>query len=150
MSDTWQVLVASSDLESRRSLVLTLDRQGFGTLYASNVSQCREILDSQNVGLVFCDRCFPDGDYRDVLTAASGREPEARARVVLLSVVVDSEQYKRAQDQGVFEVISAACRPTDVEWMVIQARRDEQKRAGSVLSGAPGAIRNRSHSVGMV
>jgi DNA-binding NtrC family response regulator len=138
MSDTWQIMVASADLESRRSLVSILDRQGLDAFCASNVSQCREILDKQNVGLVFCDRSFADGDYRDVLTAATSRRPGAKARVVLLSTLADSdcEQYKRAKEQGVFEVISAACRPTDVEWMVIQARRDEQRRAESLLSAA--------------
>jgi len=150
MSNTWQIMVASSNLENRRSLVSILDRQGFGILCASNVSQCREILDSQNVGLVFCDRSFADGDYRDVLAAAAGRRPGAKARVVLLAALADSDQYKRAKDQGVFEVIGAACRPTDVEWMVIQARRDEQRRAGALLSAASAStIPEQSHSLSM-
>jgi DNA-binding NtrC family response regulator len=148
MSDTWQVMVASSDLQSRRSLVSILDRQGLGTFCASNVSQCREILDSQNVGLVFCDRSFADGDYRDVLSAAAHRKPGARARVVLLHSLADSEQYRRAKEQGVFEVINSACRPTDVEWMVIQARRDEQKFAAGRLSASHGAVHEHSRSVG--
>jgi DNA-binding NtrC family response regulator len=146
MSTTWQIMVASSDLENRRSLVSILDRQGIGTFCASNVGQCREILDHQDVGLVFCDRSFADGDYRDVLDAAANRKPGTKARVVLLSGLADREQYRRAKEQGVFEVISAACRPTDVEWMVIQARRDEQRRAGSLLpSAAAGAGHGRSH-----
>ncbi len=152
MSDTWQIMVASSDLENRRHLVSILDQQGFGTFCAANVSQCREILDGHDVGLVFCDRSFADGDYRDVLTAAAGRKPGTRARVVLLAAAADSEQYKRAKDLGVFEVISAACRPTDVEWMVIRAKRDEQRGAGTVLTshaaGPVGVVRERSHSAG--
>ncbi len=152
MSDTWQIMVASSDLENRRHLVSILDRQGFGTFCAANVSQCREILDSQKVGLVFCDRSFADGDYRDVLAATAGRKPGLKARVVLLAALADSEQYKTAKDLGVFEVISAACRPTDVEWMVIRAKRDEQRGAGTALTshaaGPVGVIRERSHSAG--
>jgi DNA-binding NtrC family response regulator len=139
-------------MENRRSLVSILDRQGFGTLCAANVNQCREILDTHNVGLVFCDRSFADGDYRDVLAATAGRSPESKARVVLLAAAADSDQYKRAKDLGVFEVISAACRPTDVEWMVIRAKRDDQKGAGALLTsqaaGAVGVIRARSHSAG--
>jgi DNA-binding NtrC family response regulator len=145
MNTAWQIMVASSDLENRRSLVSILERQGIGTFCASNVSQCREILDRQDVGLVFCDRSFADGDYRDVLSAAANGKPGAKARVVLLSGLADPEQYRRAKEQGVFEVISAACRPTDVEWMVIQARRDEQRRASALLSTPPrAAIRERS------
>lgn len=152
MSDTWQIMVASSDLENRRHLLSILDRQGFGTFCAANVSQCREILDKQDVGLVFCDRSFVDGDYRDVLAAAAERRPESKARVVLLAAAADSDQYKNAKDLGVFEVISAACRPTDVEWMVIRAKREDQGRAGTLLtsqaSSAVGVIRARSRGAG--
>ncbi|HEX4075606.1 MAG TPA: hypothetical protein VHX49_09425 [Candidatus Acidoferrales bacterium] len=145
MKGPWQIMVASSDLENRRSLVTILERQGIGTFCASNVSQCREILDQQDVGLVFCERAFADGDYRDVLSAAACGKPGPKARVVLLSALSDREQYRRAKEQGVFEVISAACRPTDVEWMVIQARRDEQRRTGSLLSAAAaGAVHEHS------
>jgi DNA-binding NtrC family response regulator len=150
MNDTWQIMVASSDLENRRHLLSILDRQGFGMFCAANVRQCREILDSQNVGLVFCDRSFADGDYRDVLAATTGRKPGPKARVVLLAPLGDSEQYKKAKDLGVFEVISAACRPTDVEWTVIQAKRDDRRRAGTTLTshatGPVGVIRERSRS----
>jgi DNA-binding NtrC family response regulator len=152
MSDTWQIMVASSDLENRRHLVSILDRQGFGTFCAANVSQCREILDRQNVGLVFCDRSFADGDYRDVLAATAGGKAGSKARVVLLAAAADSEQYKRAKDLGVFEVINAACRPTDVEWMVIRAKRDDQRQPGALVTshaaGPVGIIRARSHSAG--
>jgi DNA-binding NtrC family response regulator len=150
MSDTWQILVASSDLQSRRTLVSTLDRQGFDSFCASNVSQCREILDSQHIRLVFCERAFADGDYRDVLSAAAGGSQQPKARLVLLTALADSEQYRRAKEQGVFEVINAACRPTDVEWMVIQARRDEQQRGATLLASTPEAVRERSHSAGTV
>ena len=152
MSDTWQIMVASSDLENRRHLVSILDGQGFDTFCASNVGQCREVLHGHDVGLVFCDRSFADGDYRDVLAAAEEQKPGAKARVVLLAALVDSEQYKRAKDLGVFEVINAACRPTDVEWMVIRAKRDEQRGGGTLLTGyaagAVGVIRESSRSAG--
>jgi len=144
MGETLQIMVASSDLQNRRSLMSILDRQGLGAFCASNVSQCREIFGKQNVGLVFCDRSFADGDYRDVLSAAASTRSDAKTRVVLLSSFADAEQYKRAKDQGVFEVISAACRPTDVEWMVIRARRDDQKP----LLSAAAAHAGREHAHG--
>ncbi|HUA02000.1 MAG TPA: hypothetical protein VMB02_16810 [Candidatus Aquilonibacter sp.] len=151
MNENWQIVVASSDLENRRSVVSTLGRQGIGAFCASNVMQCREILDTQEVGLVFCDRSFADGDYRDVLVAAADRRrPGPTTHVVLLASSADAEQYKRAKEQGVFEVISTACRPTDIEWMVIQARRDEQRHeAGPLVPGRAGSLRARSHNAGL-
>lgn len=146
MAETWQILIASSDVQSRRGLLSALDRQGLSAYCASDVNQCREILSGQNIGLVFCDRFFADGDYRDVLAASRGNT-SARARVVLLSVLSDSEQYRKAKEQGVFEVISASCRPTDVEWMVIQARRDELRRGRILITArSEGATREQNSS----
>jgi DNA-binding NtrC family response regulator len=46
----------------------------------------------------------------------------------------DWEEFKEAMRWGAFDVISAPCRPTDVEWMVIQARRDERHRIEGPVS----------------
>jgi hypothetical protein len=57
-----------------------------------------------------------------------------------MSDLIDSEQYEKAKQQGIFEVISASCRPTDVEWMIIQAKRDEQKQANSFVSAESASV----------
>jgi DNA-binding NtrC family response regulator len=140
MRDRWPIMIASSNWENRRGLLRILDRQGIDPICASTVTQCRDILGRENVGLVFCDRFFADGDYRDVLSAAACGSRGVRTRVVLMSDLIDSEQYEKAKQQGIFEVISASCRPTDVEWMIIQAKRDEQKQANSFVSAESASV----------
>jgi DNA-binding NtrC family response regulator len=83
-----------------------------------------ETLRKEPVGLVFCDKSLPDGTYRDLLTAARGLT--TRVRVVVTSHQADWDEYLEAMRLGAFDVIAVPCRPTDVEWMVIQAKRDDR------------------------
>src|ERR1700722_6443732 len=124
MDNRLQIVVVSSDLESRQRVVEMLHRQGLDPICSSTVDQCREILAQDNVVLAFCDRNLLDGDYRDVLTAATCASRKSKARIVLMSSVIDPEEYQAAKASGLFEVIASPCRPTDVEWMVILARRN--------------------------
>jgi DNA-binding NtrC family response regulator len=84
-------------------------------------------LAKEKVGLVFCDRNLADGDYRDLLVAAACRSTKGKVKVVLMSSPADAEEYQNAKHSGVFEVIDSRCRPADLEWMVIQAKRDDVK-----------------------
>src|SRR5579864_8059597 len=72
------------------------------------------------VGLIFCDSHLADGKYQDLLAPYG-------PRVVVMSRGADWEEFREAMQWGAFDVISAPCRPTDVEWMVIQAKRQERK-----------------------
>jgi DNA-binding NtrC family response regulator len=107
-------------------MVNILAKQGSDPIIAASVSECRESMAQENVGLIFCARSLADGDYRDLLLAT--RTAERRTRVVLTARITDWNEYLDAMRLGAFDVISAPCRPTDVEWMVLQALRDEHAR----------------------
>lgn len=79
--------------------------------------------------MIFCDRYLEDGNYRDVLTLAGYTIAKEKARVVLTCHLAGPDEYQEAKRFGVFDVIVTPCRPPDVEWMVIRARRDAHKRA---------------------
>jgi DNA-binding NtrC family response regulator len=132
MNTPWQILVASSDLESRRALLQLLSRLGLDPISASNVSQARETLQRDKVGLVFCERHLADGSYRDILNMA--RSSQETIRVVVTSKHADWDEYLEAIGLGAFDVITSPCRATDVEWMVIQAKRDNRTQSEAVLS----------------
>jgi DNA-binding NtrC family response regulator len=104
-----------------------LDRLGVDCVVASTISECRQILVQENVALVFCDRDLNDGGYRDLLAGATCRS-ETSVRVVLMTSQINPDEYNAAKHAGLFEVISSPCRPTDVEWMVILAKRAERMR----------------------
>jgi DNA-binding NtrC family response regulator len=126
VTNPWPIVVASADLESRRLLTSALHRDGLDPICTSTVRECRELIAREKVVLVFCDQYLADGDYRDVLSAT--RSLKSAARVVVTSREFDRNEYLEAMRLGAFEVIASPCRPTDVEWMVSRARRDERRR----------------------
>lgn len=131
MTKPFDVVVVSADLENRRHLKEILTRQGLDPVCVGSLRECNENLASHPVGLVFCDPRVADGSYQDLL--ATYRLTDRKPRVVVTSRSADWEEFKEAMRIGAFDVISAPCRPTDVEWMVIQARRDERSRGDGPL-----------------
>ncbi|HTW25365.1 MAG TPA: hypothetical protein VMD78_17310 [Candidatus Baltobacteraceae bacterium] len=133
MESFGEILVASSDLEMRRSIVTILRRLGADPICASTVGQSREALTEHNVGLVFCDRQFADGSYRDVLESLRTELTEDKTRVVLTTTFVNPGEYHEAKQSGVFDVIASPEQAVAVEWMVILAQRDALKRSEHAL-----------------
>lgn len=135
MDNFGDILVASSDLELRRSIVTTLRQLGTDPICASTVSQCREILARQSIALVFCDRRFTDGNYEDLMAAVASSPRNPRARVVLTTNFIGPGEYHEAKQSGVFDVIASPCHSIAIEWMVILAQRDEMKRSDHASPG---------------
>jgi DNA-binding NtrC family response regulator len=115
MNVPWQIMIASADVEERRAMVNILVKQGLDPIIAASVSECRESMEQENVGLLLAARV--DG---------------SRTRIVLTTRLTDWDEYLDAVRLGAFDVISAPCRPTDMEWMIIQALRDEHARARQI------------------
>lgn len=125
MTAKGQVVVASPELERRRSITTVLLNLGLDPICVSKVSECMELINRESVDLIFCDRFFADGDYRDVLAASQRAHGEP---CVILASRHNNDEYREAMESQAFGVISVPCRPTDVEWMVIQAKRNQRKR----------------------
>lgn len=62
----------------------------------------------------------------------AARSARRRSRIVLATRLTDWDEYLEAMRLGAFDVISAPSRPTDVEWMIIQALRDEHARTREI------------------
>jgi DNA-binding NtrC family response regulator len=117
----WQVVVVSSNLAKRRDVADVLVRLGIDPIPVAMVAELHEISRQKNIGLIFCDRKMIDGDYRDVLSVVA-----STSRVVMMSEFESPEEYNQARRSGLFDIISSPSRATDIEWMVIQARRDRR------------------------
>jgi two-component system, NtrC family, response regulator PilR len=131
MNIPWDILVASSDLEGRRALSNILGNLGVDPLTSSTVRECKELMASERVGLIFCDRLLADGNCYDLLHAS--RIGRTKARVVVMSSTADWDEFLEAMRLGAFDVIASPCRATDVEWMIIQALRYERTEARMAL-----------------
>ncbi len=127
MDSPTQILVVSPELENRRALTAILNREGWDTICASRVSECKEVLPRQNVNLVFCDRRLTDGTYRDVLAITLGLDRSVK--VVVTSRLADWDEYLQALHHGAFDLIASPCQPTEVVWAIIQAKREDHDRA---------------------
>jgi two-component system, NtrC family, response regulator PilR len=131
MNIPWDILVASSDLEGRRALSNILGNLGVDPLTSATVRECKELMASERVGLIFCDRLLADGNCYDLLNAS--RIGRTKARVVVMSSTADWDEFLEAMRLGAFDVIASPCRATDVEWMIIQALRYERTEARMAL-----------------
>jgi len=119
----WHVLIASCDVEERRAMCNILAKLGLDPITAPTIRECEAVVAQEQLGMIFCTRWLADGDYRDLLAAA--RHWGRKIRIVLAARVTDWDEYLEAMRLGAFDVISAPCRPTDMEWMLIQAMREE-------------------------
>ena len=132
MPPAWKIVVISSDSNDLSTLAEILKKQELGPVCASTVSQYRDVLSKQSVGLVFCNSTLSDGDYRDVIAAS--RSLGSRARIVVTSSQATWPEFLEAVRAGAFDIIPKPCRPKDVEWMVIQAKRDDRKMAKQLMT----------------
>jgi DNA-binding NtrC family response regulator len=139
MSSPFEILVVSTDMENRADLARILAAQGFEPICVSTLRECHVVFTEKRVGLVFCDPYVTDGDYEELLSAYRLKDP--KPRVVVTSTYGNWEDFKKAMRLGAFDVISVPCRSTDVEWVIIQAKRDERNRSrnsqGPVLAEPP-------------
>ena len=127
----WKIVVVSSDSNHLSALGEILKEHEMEPILTSTLAEYRAVLSRESVGLVFCDPELSDGDYRDVINAA--RSIGSIARIVLSSRQADWQQFAEAVRDGAFDVISSPCRPKDVEWMIIQAKRDDRRRMAKQL-----------------
>jgi len=121
----WEVLVISSDIESRRALVTILSRHGLDPICSSTIDESRDILAKERVGLVYCDRDLADGSYRDLLSASD--HTNSKVRVVVTYRRTNWDENLEAMRLGAFDLIAAPCMEHDVEWTLLQASRDAQR-----------------------
>lgn len=124
MHNPLEVAIVSSNLRNRQYVANMLSRLGIDSICLASVEQCRQIPRRHNVGLVFCDTLMKDGNYQDVLSAFASSSPNPK--VVMMSQSASPEEYRLAKGHGIFDVISSPLRPTDVEWMIIQAKRESR------------------------
>jgi DNA-binding NtrC family response regulator len=143
-----QIVIASADVEGRRTLLNILAEQGLEPIVTPTVRGCLEILAKENVRLVFCDSTLGDGTFRELLNAS--RTEHIRTGIVVTSRSADWDEFLEATHLGAFDVITSPCRPPDVDWMIIQVQRDEAFFAdrNAITAGRAGTIAFRHASAG--
>ena len=103
---------------------------------ASRLSECLELLPTQNIGLIFCERHLADGTYRELVSAT--RPLTRKVPVIVTSRLADWDEYLEALRHGAFDLIPSPCQPHDVFWALQQIEREEeQERSASIYPSQP-------------
>lgn len=126
MSKEWDVLVASANLEHRRSLVRILEQLPINVIPVSTFQQAEEVLSRQRIELMFSDQRLPDGSYQELLTRTHVGTPP---RVVLTAEAGDSVDPFKAAEFGVLGMLRYPFLPTEVELQIIRAAHEERLEA---------------------
>jgi DNA-binding NtrC family response regulator len=125
MFDRLDVLVASSELENRRCLLHILDSLALNAISCRSVDEAREVLDRQEVDMIFCDESLAGGTYRDLLNSAMRRKG-LPVIIALHSGDGDWDEYLEAIRLGAFDAVRYPLQPTDIELAVLRAARESR------------------------
>jgi DNA-binding NtrC family response regulator len=123
MDTAGRVLVATSNVEFRAFLTHILTSWHLQAFQCSNIADARQTICDSHISLVFCDKTLPDGDFAALLNFPPRLSPPKI--VVLLS---EEEQYADTIARGAFDALPVPCQRQDVQWMLIQAMREDKKK----------------------
>lgn len=118
------LLLVSSRLENKRTLLRFLEELPLNIYTVGNVVEAEETLEEREIDVVVCDERVSDGTYHDVLALTLDRKPQIQ--FVLLLCTGGQEEYSEAIRLGVTEVVRPPLHPTDIELALIHTLRQKQ------------------------
>jgi DNA-binding response OmpR family regulator len=135
------ILVVEDDAATRQILRYTFESRGFDVITASHAEEAVRLARERRPSLVTLDIVMPGGSGFDVLRAIRADASLASTRVVLLSVVADGTNGRRALKLGANAYLA---KPFDadglirtVEQLVSRDRRDALVICEDAAEGAP-------------
>jgi DNA-binding NtrC family response regulator len=138
MNQERAMLIVSCRPKNRKTLVRMFDELSINNYVAPTIRDARELMALQPLSMVFCEERLSDGSYCDLLTDVRATWPETR--FVVLLCTGEWEEYLQAMRLGAQEVLRCPLRPTDVDLVLIQARKEN----ASPFVGADTVVARRS------
>lgn len=118
------LLIVSSRLENKRTILRFLEELPLNIYTVGNVEEAEETLDEREIDVVVCDERVSDGTYHDVLALTLDRKPQIHFIVLLCTG--GQEEYGEAIRLGATDVVRPPLHPTDIELALIHALRQKQ------------------------
>jgi DNA-binding NtrC family response regulator len=115
-------VVVSSDEEVRRKLGQILWQCGFALVFASTVTESGMALAGQEVLIVLCDDCLPDGKYVDIVKLVG--QSETKVLVVVVSQTGEWTEYLKAIRAGAFDYLAYPPIPGELQRIIQNAVRE--------------------------
>ncbi len=124
MTAQTDVLIASADLQTCRTLASILSQWGLEPIFCSTVSKAKAILAQKPVPLVFCEDQLTDGSFRDLLHARTFAQLKARVAVIFRMAGGNGNGDVQAMELSAFNAVACPYRLTDVQRVILDAMRD--------------------------
>jgi DNA-binding NtrC family response regulator len=118
MNMRWRMLAICST-ENRKVVESATTEWSLEVCWCLTVQEARRILRRGKHALVICEAKLPDGTYQDVMQLLKHKLDQIR--VIVLSESHLENCYDQAIEMGAFDVVSAPCKRTDVQWIIMQA-----------------------------
>jgi len=115
-------LVVSSDEEVRRKLGEILRQCGLAAVFASTVSETGMVLAGNEVFVVLCDDCLPDGEYVDIVKLVG--QSDSKLPVVVVSRTGEWPEYLTAMHAGAFDYLAYPPVPWELRRIIQNAFRE--------------------------
>ena len=118
------LLIVDDEANTLASLSRAFRLAGHEATLCDNAARALEMAKAQSFDLIFSDVVMPGKDGLSLLEDL--KQQGVTTPVVMMSGQAHIEMAVRATRLGAFDVICVPCYPTDVEWMVIEASREER------------------------
>ena len=128
------LLLVSSRLENKRTLLRFLEELPLNIYTVGNVEEAEETLQEREIDVVVCDERVSDGTYHDVLALTLDKKPQIQ--FILLLCTGLQEEYSEAIRLGVTDVVRPPLHSTDIELALIHALRQKHAVMYSVAGKA--------------
>jgi len=115
-------LVVSADEEIRRKLGEILRQCGLAPVFASTVTESGSALAGNEVFIVLCDDCLPDGKYLDIVKLVG--QSDTKVLVVVVSRTGEWPEYLTAIRAGAFDYLAYPPVPWELRRIIQNAFRE--------------------------
>lgn len=122
MEKELNVLIVSSRIENRKTLLHTLEGLPLNPFSVSTIGQALEVLSTHTFAIIFCEERVRDGSYRELLRLALANSWPGRFIVMLCTG--EWEEYLEALKLGAAEVVRCPLQPPDIDMVLIHAMRE--------------------------
>ena len=130
MENEVDVLIVSSRIVNRRTVLRTLEGLPVNTFSASTIDQALEVLSSHPLAIIFCEERVADGSYRDLLASIPNTRETNRFIVVLSTG--EWQEYLEALRLGAAEVRPSPLQAPDIDIALFHSMRQKRENQAMV------------------
>ena len=141
---TEKILVVDDEVETLRLVGLTLQRQGYQIIAASNGTQALEMVQSESPDLIILDVMMPDVDGLEVARQVRSSEISTHIPIIMFSAKTKVEDKMAGMESGADAYLTKPIHPTElanqVKLLLDQSRdRVRESAADGYVIGIMGA-----------